>query len=163
MQPRYQTLYSNWFLRPLSLTSAVQAGSDEAGAQIIRFVSGWVHGLLAGLVALALLARLSSGHGFADCRASPIAFQPSADVEAAMSVAPGLSCAIAARVGSAEVFTLAVDAAPRHGRAVPRGRTGVTYTPAAGFRGEDQFALALTGRDRFGVGTMIVRVKVTVR
>ena len=70
MQPRYQTLYSNWLPRPSALPSAVQADSDEPGEQIIRFVSGWVHGLLAGIVALALLGRLSSGHGFADCRVS---------------------------------------------------------------------------------------------
>lgn len=163
MQPRYQTLYSNWLLRPPGGHSAVQATPEEPGIQIIRFVSGWVHGLLAGLVALALLARLSSGHLPVDCRVSPVAFQPAGETEAIMSVAAGRSCALTARIGAAEVIELAVGTLPRHGTVAPRGRTGVIYMPAAGFRGEDHFALAFTGGDRSGRGVMAVRVKVTVR
>jgi hypothetical protein len=163
MQPRYQTLYSNRFLKPLALPTVVPSHPDEPGERIIRFVSGWMHGLMAGFVAVALLARLSSGHVWADCRVSPIAFQANSDIEAVMGVGSGRSCAIAARSGTAEVLTLAIDTPPRHGAVTPRGRTGVTYAPAAGFKGEDRFTLALTGRDRFTAGTMVVQVKVTVR
>jgi hypothetical protein len=156
--PRYQVSYPNR-LPPLQ---DVRASADEPQT-LMRFVSGWLQGLLAGLVLLLVLARLWSGALPDDCRSSPIAFQPYAEFHATMNVAGSRACVLAVRIGFAGVSELAIAAPPRHGTIESRGRTGVVYRPASAFSGEDAFALAMTGRDRSGSGAMVVRVKVVIR
>jgi hypothetical protein len=98
-----------------------------------------------------------------DCRRPPLALQLGSKVEVAMAVASGMSCPVIVRAADAALDGLSVEMSPQHGNIVPRGRTGVSYRAAPGFRGEDFFAFSLKGRSRNTAGTMLVWVRVAVR
>ena len=82
----------------------------------------------------------------------------------AQMISDGSACRmVATRVfRTSEVHSIAVASPPKHGSASASGLT-VNYRPSSGFKGEDSFVFALSGR-RNGIAThTTVRVAVTVK
>ena len=80
-----------------------------------------------------------------------------------MIVQGGAACAIAFQPAPVSVQNFAIATPPEHGTAVLRGRAGVVYTPAPGFRGDDFFAFSLRGRSAFYEEPAVVRVHVSMK
>jgi hypothetical protein len=79
-----------------------------------------------------------------------------------MSVRAGAACPVWARSTTAQIDMMTITLSPQHGTAKPRGRTGVIYRPAPGFRGEDAFAYVRQGASSQYRGSSLVRVNVRV-
>ena len=124
--------------------------------QAKRFVIGSVMAVL-GMMALAAGARSTNIATVSECRVSepPAVFGVNSETQ--MLVRGGLPCPIWTRIAGASVNELTVTVAPKNGTITPRGRTGVSYRPAANYRGTDLFEFAMRGD-----ATSTVRVKVTV-
>jgi hypothetical protein len=65
--------------------------------------------------------------------------------------------------GTSEVSSISIASAPRHGAASAASSGAITYRPKAGFKGEDQFVFALTGRKNGSPQRATIRVYVTVK
>jgi hypothetical protein len=122
---------------------------------------GWL--ALCGLLLAVVAARAFNGVPAPECRTTPVRLAFGTVVEASMITAAELPCPVSLRAGSARIDTLTVGAPPRHGAVTPRGRTGVTYHPLRGFRGDDAFSFSLHGRSHQNYGTAVVHVAVSVQ
>jgi hypothetical protein len=81
--------------------------------------------------------------GARGCHVEPIAPGRASDVSIALPA--NTPCTILVRTGNAVLDDIMVHAPPEHGTLMSRGRTGVVYRPAPGFKGSDSFAFSLRG------------------
>lgn len=115
------------------------------------------------LLALTVICLSAFSSAAPDCRVSAVPLTFGAQADATITMKAGLACPIVVRAGSASVDKLEILSMPQAGTVAERGRTGVTYRPQAGFKGEDSFIFAMRGRSDAHSGTSIVRVSVSVR
>jgi len=99
----------------------------------------------------------------AECRMAPMLLRLDAQSETSLRATSGVPCTVAIQTGSATVEDLTVEKSPNYGGLVPRGRTGVVYRSMPGFKGDDDFTVALKGRLAAHEGEMRIKAKVVVR
>jgi hypothetical protein len=132
---------------------------------------GWVAALwqwpalaCVALAALLLAAFAAPSFGPANaCRTEPVVLGIGADLDARMTVSHNGACAIWTKAENISIDDVTIATAPRHGAVALRGRTGVTYRPAAQFTGEDSFAFRLHQRADGRDSSSLVRVRVIVQ
>lgn len=118
--------------------------------------------LPAAVAALSLIA-LGGREAKALCHVAARPFVMGQPGHIAMTVS-GEPCRISLRAGGQSRYeSLSILIAPRGGRLVRAGRTGVVYTPRPGFAGADRFVFAVTGTSSIGSGTSELHVDVEVR
>ena len=98
--------------------------------------------------------------GARGCHVEPIAPGRTSDVSITLSA--NTPCTILVRTGNAVLDDIIVQASPEHGTLTSRGRTGVVYRPAPGFKGSDAFALSLRGRPNSVSETTVVHVRAVI-
>jgi hypothetical protein len=98
-----------------------------------------------------------------ECRMARMMLRLDTANETSLHAASGVPCTMAVEPGSATVEALTVEKSPNYGGLVPRGRTGVIYRSMPGFKGDDDFVVALKGRLASHEGEMRIRAKVVVR
>jgi hypothetical protein len=94
---------------------------------------------------------------------SPMLLRLDSTGDTILRAASGVPCTMAIKPGATTIDALTVEKSPNYGGLVPRGRTGVVYRSMAGFKGEDDFTIALKGRMASQEGAMRIRAKVVVR
>jgi hypothetical protein len=165
MQFQYQSFQPKRLPAHQSPGAAAAAASNRSRIWSrfwVRFMPGWIEGVMIGLAALAVLGLLVLRVP-GDCRSPRIAFKAGAVQDATMTVPRGRSCALAVKISSAQIVALSIETPPRFGALQRRGLTGATYRSDAAYRGEDSFAIALEGPGSLGAAAMLVRVKVVVK
>ncbi len=126
------------------------------GRKAKRFVTAAIVGVLA-MLALAAGLRTPTIASANQCHVSQPPAVFGTNTETQMLVRGGLPCPIWTRIAGASVNELVVTLAPTNGTVTPRGRTGVSYRPAANYHGTDVFEFAMRGP-----ATSTVRVNVTI-
>jgi hypothetical protein len=142
-----------------TMRAPIQGSPKRAGASN-WLEQAWLLWLAAGLFLLVLL-EISSREG--DCRTPAIAFRPGTEMPVTTRVTSGRACTLAAEVGSTPMHEIAIENPARHGFVEPRGRTGAVYRAALGYRGDDSFAIRLTGGRDGQTGSMVIRVQIRVK
>jgi hypothetical protein len=99
----------------------------------------------------------------AECRMPPMLLRLDTADETILRAASGVPCTLTVEPGEASVEALTVEKSPNYGGLVPRGRTGVIYRSMPGFKGDDDFTIALKGKVAAHAGEMRIRAKVVVR
>lgn len=85
-------------------------------------------------------------------------------VDFAASVDAGTSCDHTRRAFGRTVFTgFSIVQRPSHGTLARTGDYSVRYTPKAGFRGKDTYAIRICGRSGGGSGCSTIRYLTTVQ
>jgi hypothetical protein len=120
----------------------------------------------AGFVGLSLLCAcammLAGALSAHDCRVRPIPLTLGSDADISIAVPGRTPCTILVRAGDAVLDEVAITAPPGRGTLAARGRTGVTYRPSPGFKGDDSFAFSLRGRSSAVTGTSTIRVRARI-
>jgi hypothetical protein len=138
---------------------AASEAAEFAPPQFIGISAGLI---AAGIVSLSLVWVIGTPQPAA-CEPSPLVFRIGSDVETDLNLRAGAQCPVYVLPGQATLDEPIVVAAPLHGSVAPRGHTGITYRPEAGFRGEDRFAVTLNGKTEQKTGSMVIRVRATVQ
>jgi hypothetical protein len=97
------------------------------------------------------------------CEPSPLILPFGNDADLGMTVRSEMRCPVYVLPGSAVIDEPLVAVEPRHGSIAPRGHTGVYYRSEPGFKGDDYFAIALSGTVGPHPRMMAIRVTVTVK
>ena len=97
------------------------------------------------------------------CHPSPLFFRFGSDAETSITVSPNMRCPVYVVPGEIVFDDVVVTAQPQHGTVLPRGHIGVYYRSEPYFRGDDYFAITLTGTAGSRRGTMAIRVNVRVQ
>jgi Bacterial Ig domain len=104
-------------------------------------------------------ASILSIHG---CRVSPIRLALGDHQNISIALPANTPCTISVQPASTMLDDITVDAPAAHGTLTPRGRTGVTYRPRAGFRGSDSFDFSLHSGSNAGRESSVIRVRATI-
>ena len=88
---------------------------------------------------------------------SPFGF----DSSGVINVAAGQSCNLSLST-SGTIEAAQIAERPQNGQLRMRGLSSAVYTPKAGFRGTDEFAFTITGRNQNVSGTSTVRITANV-
>jgi hypothetical protein len=117
-----------------------------------------------GLGAVCVVAMVWVGlAGAPDCHVQPMPLALGTDSSASIAMPANTPCTVTVTAGGASIEEIAIDVMPRHGTAMLRGRTGVTYRPAPRFKGDDSFAFSIRGRAGSTSGRSLVQVRATVK
>jgi hypothetical protein len=98
--------------------------------------------------------------GARGCHVEPIAPGRASDVS--IKLPANTPCTILVRTGNAVLDDIVVHAPPKHGTLTSRGRTGVVYRPAPGFKGSDSFIFSLQRRPNSVPETTVVHVRAVI-
>jgi hypothetical protein len=113
-----------------------------------------------GAVSFALI-----GQAAAACVSTPVRYHfQNETVTSSAIVDSGDSCIHRRGAGGRAQFTsYSVIERPRNGSLAQAGQFTVTYRPAAGFRGQDTYAIRICGKSGTGSGCSTIRYQTTVR
>jgi hypothetical protein len=142
--------------------------STAAGASAPA-ARAWQRPELFGCIALAALVLamveepVLNAAGGRPCHTEPAILAPGIDRDVRMTVSHGAACAIWTKAANISVQDVTVTVPPQHGTLALRGRTGVTYRPARGFRGNDFFSFTLQSASAAGGTALTARVSASVQ
>ena len=117
---------------------------------------------------LPILILLAPTPVFAACHVEPFLFRLGSSSSASVSADSGSICTIHFHSNGRRVTgydSVTISSAPKHGSANASGDSSdyaVTYKSAGGYKGSDQFSIAVKGSSSYGPGTADIQVNVDI-
>jgi hypothetical protein len=117
-----------------------------------------------GLGAVCVIMLLwAASIGASHCHAPPMPLALGTESHVSIALRANTACTIRVSAANVALGDVVVGMPPRHGTLAPRGRTGATYRPAPGFKGDDSFAFAIRARSSSDADMSVIRVRASVR
>lgn len=114
------------------------------------------------LLAIAVLSLMPVSAFATDCRVTGTPSEFGVDMTAYFAIRSGGTCNFPIRIPGT-MNSSGIAQKPSHGTLSQRNLTTFTYTTAAGFKGNDTFAIYGVGKGPYGSGRSVMTVNATIQ
>lgn len=118
----------------------------------------------AGTIALISISAVGPGQAQTarDCIIGGYLAPYGSNSEGSLDMSSGEACNMRLRT-EGTIESARISQAPKNGRLRMDSSANAVYTPKAGFKGTDEFAFTIKGRNMITAGTSVIKIRANVR